>query len=208
MDINKKYRCNQVMFIGDVVDHHAISFHAKHPECPGPNDEYLLALKQIGKWHKAFPRAKVCIGNHDDRILRLSESVNIPAKFLRNYSEIWKTPKWEWSYDFMIDNVYYTHGTGMSGIHPAYNAACKQLCSVVIGHCHARAGVKWRSSPQRRVFGMDTGCGIDVKAWQFAYGKNMPDRPVLGVGVVMDGIPYHEVMPMGKGEKYDNARFR
>ena len=83
--IHKKYNCNQVVFMGDVVDWHAISFHVHHPECPGPPDEYRMAYKGIQKWRKVFPKAKVCIGNHDERIIRLAESVDIPAKFLRDY---------------------------------------------------------------------------------------------------------------------------
>lgn len=206
-DIKKKYRCNEVIFIGDVVDNQAISFHANNPNCPGVMDELLLAKEKIAKWQKAFPRAKVCIGNHDERITRLAESVNIPAAYLKNYSEIFNTPKWEWGFDFIIDDVYYFHGTGQGGVHPAWTVLSKQLMSVVMGHCHSRAGVKWKVNPQRRVFGMDVGCGIDVKAYQFAYGKHCKEKPILGCGVVIDGVPYHEIMPCDDNEKYSKQKF-
>jgi predicted phosphodiesterase len=194
-DLYYQWECDTTVFIGDVLDFQAISFHAAHPQCPGPDDEYRLAYKAVQKWYKTFPKARVCTGNHDNRVMRLAESVNIPPRFLRDHSEIWETPGWEWGYDFIIDDVYYFHGEGMSGVHPAYNTMGKMLMSVVMGHCHARAGVKWKSNPLTRIFGMDTGCGIDVKAFQFAYGKHIKDRPVLSAGVVIDGIPYHEVMP-------------
>ena len=45
---------------------------------------------------------------------------------------------------------------------------------------------------------MDSGCLIDVDAWQFAYGKHMNKKPILSCGVVLDGIPYHEIMPIEK----------
>ena len=111
-DLYKQWSCNRVIFIGDVVDWNAISFHAAHPECPGPKDEHDLTLEKVQKWHKVFPRARVCIGNHDERIVRLAESVNIPAKFIREYADTWETPGWDWQYEHIVDDVYYFHGVG------------------------------------------------------------------------------------------------
>lgn len=111
-DLYREWRCNTVVFIGDVVDLQAISFHAHNPNCPGPADEYILAKRQIQQWYRAFPKAKVCIGNHDERVIRLAESVNIPSRFLRDYADIWCTPGWNWKYEHIVDGVYYFHGTG------------------------------------------------------------------------------------------------
>jgi len=207
-DLYDAWDCNQVVFIGDVTDMQAISFHAANPMCPGPDDEFMLTKRAIQKWHRAFPAAKVCIGNHDERVLRLAESVNIPSRFIRDYKEIWKTPEWDWQHEHIIDETYYFHGTAMGGVHPAYNAAGKMLMPVVMGHCHARSGVKWRANPLRRIFAVDTGCGIDVDAFQFAYGKHIKERPILSAAVVLDGIPYHEVLPCGRGEKYHKDKFK
>jgi hypothetical protein len=202
LDLCHEWSCDYPVFLGDLADWHAISFHAHHPELPGPNDEFELAYEKIQKWYQAFPEAKVCIGNHDDRLIRLAESVNIPKKFLRNFNEVWDTPGWDWDYSHIIDDVYYFHGTGNGGIYPAPNAAKKMLMSVVMGHCHTAAGIKWLASPQRRIFGMDVGCGIDDKAFNFAYGRHVIQRSIIAAGVVLDGIPYHEIMPIGKGERY------
>lgn len=206
-DVFEAWGVEQVVLIGDVADLHAISFHAHHPECPGPKDEYELAYEHIQQWYTAFPDARVCIGNHDERVIRLAESVNIPAKFLRDYNEVWDTPGWNWGYDHTIDNVYYFHGTGTGGEHPSFNTMRKMCMSVVQGHLHTAAGVKWQANPNQRLFGMDVGCGIDDRAAAFAYGRHMKRRSMLGCGVVLDGIPYHEIMPCGRGERYDRARF-
>ena len=206
-DLYSQWECDSVVFIGDVADFQAISFHANHPQCPGPDDEFLLAKNKIQKWHKAFSKADVCIGNHDERVLRLAESVNIPSRFIREYADIWKTPGWTWDYEFIHDDISFIHGTARSGIHPAWNAAGKKLMSVVMGHCHSRAGVKWRANPQKRIFSVDVGCGIDIDAWQFAYGKHLDERPILAAAVIIDGVPYHEVMPCGKGETYHRSNF-
>jgi len=207
-DMYVKYDCNHVTFIGDLTDWHAISFHAQNPESPGPKDEYELARVKISKWVFKFPKAVVCIGNHDERVIRLASSVNIPPALLRTYREIWKTPRWRWVHEFIMDDVFYFHGTGSAGIHPAYTAMTKRLMSVVQGHIHSAAGIKWRASPQRRTFGMDTGCGIDDQAVAFAYGRANPIRSIISVGLVIDGIPYHEVMPMARGERYHKSRFK
>ena len=45
--IRDKYKCNEFMHIGDVVDHHCISFHAKHPENEGAVTEYKKAMSTI-----------------------------------------------------------------------------------------------------------------------------------------------------------------
>jgi hypothetical protein len=54
---------------------------------------------------------------------------------------------------------------------------------------------------------MDTGCGVDDSHPAFSYGKNFLRRSVLSCGVVIDGVPYHEIMPMARGEKYHKSRF-
>ena len=207
-DTRRKWNCNKVVFIGDLVDWSAISFHLRNPEGPGPVDEYGLAFRAIRRWYKAFPQALVCVGNHDARPHRVAESVSIPARFIREYSDLWKTPGWSWENHHIVDGVYYFHGTGNSAEHPAWNVMRKLQMSVVMGHCHSRAGIKWAANTARRTFGMDVGCGIDDKMYAFAYAKDLIQRSILAVGVVIDGIPYHEVMPVGRGEKYHDSNFK
>ena len=212
-DQYKKFKCDTVVFIGDVVDWHGISFHAANPECPGPADECKLALQCIQKWYRTFlvPKTKsrnkqrrlVMLGNHDRRPHRLAESVGIPSKLLRNYAEVWETPEWEWVTSCIIDDVYYCHGDGKgAGINPAYNTAKNMGMSVVMGHSHSKGGVKWLVNPLRRWFGMDTGCGIDDSAFAFAYAKEQTYRSVLSCGVVLNGMPQHIMMEVGKNERY------
>lgn len=206
-DLRDAYNTDRTVFIGDVLDHHAISFHARSPMCPGAQDEYILAKGCVKKWYKEFPKATITIGNHDNRSLRLAESVNIPAQYLRDYSDVWNTPGWNWVDDTIIDDVYYFHGEGSGGIHPAFNAMKARLMSVAIGHFHSASGIKWSASPNRRTFGLDVGCGIDVGAWQFAYGRHCPKKPILSAAVVIDGVPFHHICPCGPGERYHKSKF-
>lgn len=205
-DMYKKHSCRKVVMIGDIVDWHAVSFHQKNPEAPGTLDEYKETLKTVQKWYKAFPKAKVCIGNHCSRIIRLAETVNIPELFLKTYNELWKTPGWDWEFEHIVDDIYFTHGTGTSGIHPAWNMAGKMLMSVCMGHCHSRAGIKFRVNPMKRIFSIDVGCGVDRHAIQMKYGEHYKEKPILSCAVILDGIPYLEIMPCGENEKYHRSK--
>ena len=207
MDIYEAWDCDTVVFAGDVVDWHAISFHAKNPHLPGPTDEYELACVGVRRWAEAFPEAYVCIGNHDKRPSRLAKTVNIPDFMLKDYNEIWPADGWIWDYSFKLDDINFRHGKGCRGIHPAWNLMNKTQQSCSIGHCHTRAGIKWFSNDTTRKFGMDVGCGVDAKMWQFVYQEDNPVRPFLSCGVVIDGIPHLEPMPCGIGEGYHDSRF-
>jgi predicted phosphodiesterase len=204
-EMREKWKCNRIVFIGDVVDSHAISRHPKHPESPGALDEWEMTIERVSRWKKVFRHAFVCIGNHDERYIRLAMTVSIPYQYMKDYNQIWRTEGWTWDYETIIDSVYYFHGINNGGDHPAYNAMRKMLMSVVMGHNHTAAGIKWLTSPLDRVFGMDVGCGVDDKHLAFEYGRHMKRRSVLGCGVVINGVPYHEIMPIGPGEKYHDG---
>lgn len=207
-DLAERWDTNRTIFIGDVVDHHGISFHAKNPDCPGPRDEMGQTLRAIRKWYKAFPFAEVMIGNHDERVHRLAASVGIPSKYLRNYSEVWETPGWDWKYETIHDGVRFLHGTGTSGVRPAALMAMQSAMNTVIGHVHHAGGFQWMAGPRHRLFGMDTGCGVDREAAAMAYGRDMVRKPFLGAGLVIDGEPYFFAMRCGPGERYNRRRFR
>ena len=203
-DIYYQWDCDTVMFVGDIVDLHNISRFDPEPDAPGPKDEADKAAEAVQRWVKVFPDATVCEGNHDARVNRAAKNSNIPrGRFLRTYSEAWGTPTWEWVYEKTIDDVYYFHGDGYSGLHPAYNAARQMAMSVVMGHIHTAGGSKWLVNPKQRWFSLDVGCGIDDKKYAFYYSQRMKRKSVISCGVVIDGHPYHEMMPI---EKYKGIK--
>jgi predicted phosphodiesterase len=208
VDLYKQQKCDATVFIGDVCDFHAISFHQTHPDAPGPSDEISLAKTAVQQWYKKFPSARVCVGNHDARIFRLAATVKIPESVIRTLSDIFDTPGWEWKRDFVIDKVFYMHGTGCSGLFPAYNTMRKMAMPVVQGHNHTAAGIKYLVNHERRLFGMDVGCGIADDAVQFLYAENNPIRSVISAATVCDGLPQLWIMPCGKGEKYHDSNFK
>ncbi|WP_287019910.1 metallophosphoesterase [Herbaspirillum sp.] len=193
--IRRKWRTKQVVLIGDVFDWHAISFHQRELEADTADQEYAVARERVAKWHRAFGEGtKVCIGNHDCRVERLAASAGVPSQFVRSYNETWNTPGWDWQTDHHIDGVHYLHGTGLSGQRPALRAATASMIPTVCGHVHSQAGVAWSAGPSCSLWGLDTGCGVDVNHPAMNYGRNLLTKPVLGCGVVIDGHPYFERM--------------
>lgn len=206
-DLYEKHDCNKVVHIGDVIDFHAISEYDSEPDAPGALDEYEAALECVRLWYASFPDALVCEGNHDARPYRGAAKVKMPQRFLKSYNELLGTPGWKWSPDHKIDGVYYFHGTGTSGEYPAMNTMKKMLMSTVQGHVHTAAGLWWKANPERRMFGMSVGTGVNDKHIAFKYGQHLKARSILSAGVVLDGNPIHIIMPASKGEKYHKSNF-
>lgn len=205
-DVFEQWGVNQVHFIGDIIDNHAISFHDPDPNGHGAYREAMLARKRVEEWYKTFTKATVSIGNHDERHFRRCRKEGIPDLFLRDFKDIWRTPKWDWQLNHVFDGVRFQHGTGSSGKDAAINQAVQRRISVVQGHTHCWGGVKYHANDDSRIFGMNVGCGIDVGSYAASYAKDFANRPTLSCGVCIDGIGYYEPMPMGPGEKYHRSR--
>jgi hypothetical protein len=196
--IRTKYKTTQTVILGDVVDMHYISSHTKNLE----DDQngviaHKESVKLIKLWHKVIGEADVVIGNHDDRAIRLGASeANIPRVYFKDYSQLYNTPKWKWQNNLVIDNVFYTHGSGASGANPAMNIAKSLLQSTVCGHFHSTMALQWLCGPTNRIFGLTAGCLVDRKHPCMAYGNSYLHKPVLGCSVVIDGHPYMELMDL------------
>ena len=207
LSIAERWKTDRVVMIGDVLDFHAISHHAKHPDTPGSSDEAGEAREAIAAWHRAFPRATVTIGNHDERVHRLASTVQIPGRFIQSFNALWGTKGWKWTRSTTIDRVHYLHGTGLGGQQPALAAARASMVPTVCGHVHSVGGVRWASGPSQSIWGMDTGCGVDATHPAMSYGRDLIRKPVLGAGVVLDGMPYYERMPADRGQPFHISRF-
>lgn len=200
-DMAAKYDAERIVFIGDVVDWHSVSYHEVDPDGLSAGDEMKLTRRMLKRWVAAFPKADVCIGNHDARLHRKMMTHGMPAGALRSYKDLWETPGWNWGEEFVHDGVKYTHGTGLSGQTAALYRAMRNRISVVIGHTHSFGGVQYHASENDLIFGLNVGCGIDIRAYSFAYAAPFVNRPTLGCGLVVSD---HEAyfLPMECGGKY------
>ena len=191
-----KYKCNRVVFIGDIIDNHYSSFHEQSPDGYGAGEELERAINEIQKWYKVFPKAEVCIGNHDAIICRKAFSSGISNKWIKDYDEVLGTPGWRFVDYTIIDNVYYTHGTGSSGLKAAYNRMVNWGYSVVQGHLHTEASIIWKVDTNNRMFGMQVGCGVDDKSYAMAYAKHFTKKYVISAAVVLDNGTLPIIEPM------------
>ena len=206
-DTFESWGVDKVHFIGDIVDAHALGFWDHDPNGRSASDEASLAGQDVDSWYSLFPEATVSIGNHDERHYRVARKAGIPDSYLKGYRTIWGTPGWDWAMSHRHEGVLYEHGTGTSGKDGAFNRAMQKRISLVMGHIHSYAGVKYHTSDFSRIFAIQVGCGIDLRAYAFSYGMPFPTRPVLGCGIIQDGeSAYFEPMPCGVKETYHRSR--
>lgn len=177
-NVYKEYKCNKVVFIGDIIDSHYSSFHSTDPDGMSAKDELNLSIKKLRKWHKAFPKATVIIGNHDRIVARKALANGISAKWIKEYKDVLEVPTWNFKTDETIDNVLYVHGEGAT----AFTKAKTLFQSVVAGHTHTKCYIEYMNN----VFGMQVGCGVDKDSYAMAYAKNYAP-PQIACGVVLDG---------------------
>ena len=177
-----KHNCNRVVFIGDVIDNHYSSYHDPDPDGMGGGDELDLAIKKLGSWYKAFPKADVCIGNHDRIISRKAFSSGVPKRWIKGMAEVLGTPNWNYDTRFVYDGVQYIHGE--SG--RASKKAKDDMMSTVQGHRHTEMFTEFIVGANFRVFGCAVGCGIDNTSYAMAYGKNFK-KPAIGCAVIFGG---------------------
>lgn len=177
----KKYKCNRVIFIGDIIDNHFSSYHETDINALGAKDELLLSIEKISEWYKAFPKADVIIGNHDRMIMRKAQSSAIPALWIKEYKEVLNTPKWNFVESVVYNDVLYIHGEGGT----ARTRIKSDMQSIVQGHIHTEAYCEWAVGNKFKIFGMQVGCGIDRNSYAMGYAK-ANKKPAIGCAVVLD----------------------
>jgi len=187
-----KHNCNEVVFIGDIIDNHASSYHETDPDGYSAGQELKLAIQQVKKWYQAFPKATVIIGNHDRLIMRKAYSSGLSKLWIKDYADVLGAPGWNFTESIEIDDVLYIHGEG--GV--ARTRARRDLCSIVQGHLHTQASVDWIVGKNFKIFACQTGCGIDAKAYAMTYAKEFA-KPAIGCAVILNGkTVFNEMMDL------------
>lgn len=193
-----------VVNLGDEVDQHTLGKWPSNPNGKSGSHELEEAKHRLKDWFKAFPRTKVCTSNHTYRAWKKAFMAGIPSQFLREVGDVYGAPPgWMWRDRWIIDDVLFEHGENVSGATAALNAALQNRMSTVIGHQHTHAGVIWSGSVGSEIFGLNTGCLIDIEQYAFDYGKGLRKKPVLGCGVIVNGVPYFIPMILNKHRRWN-----
>ena len=177
-----KYNCNEVVFIGDIIDNHASSYHETDPDGYSAGQELKLAISNIQKWYQSFPKATVIIGNHDRLIMRKAYSAGVSKMWIKDYAEVLGVPDWNFTESIEIDDVLYIHGEGGE----ARARVRRDLQSIVQGHLHTKCYTDWIVGSKFKLFGLQVGCGIDHTKYAMAYAKENA-KPAIACAVVLNG---------------------
>jgi len=189
IDMQKKWSCKNIVFIGDLIDNHYSSFHETDPDGMGAGMELQKAKEQIQGFYKAFPNAVVTKGNHDSIPSRVGFKNGLSDFWLRSISEVLETPNWEYKEVHMQNGIMFCHGLGQQATARMEN----ELCSVVQGHYHSKSYIKFISGTPN-LFALQIGCGIDINTYAMAYAK-WYKKIHLNVGIILDNkIPILEYM--------------
>ena len=189
--LHKKWKFTKIFQIGDLVDFASVQVERPNdPEVESPIFEIGKATKEIRKLEKIFPDMDILKGNHDLRIERKAERFGIPRTILKDLNNIFDIKaKWRWhdKYIFTLPSkqkVFLTHNFKNNVL----NSSKELSCSLITGHFHTQANISWWSSPTALNFAMSTGCLINPKAPAMKYQKLFIKRPILSVGMLIEGI--------------------
>ena len=189
----KKWKCNMVVFLGDIMDNHYISFFDVDPNGFGAQEEFDRAKRHIEDWYKTFPNAIVTLGNHDVRPRRQAFKSGLVDSWLKPIDEALGTPGWDFVNEYILDGVLYVHGMGRV----AHKRMLQDGVSVVQGHYHSDSSIRYDVGRDSTKFSMQVGCGFDRESFAAAYGKNFKYQH-HNVGVVLDNgrLPILEYMDL------------
>ena len=184
------------MNMGDELDWHSISFHDHHPGLRSPKDELEIAKVFFKKLYKEFPKMHVLDSNHGSLVFRKATRHGIPHELFKSYNDMLGVgPGWTWHEDLILtasngQKIYFCHGKYKDVLKVAQQYG---MCTVQ-GHYHTSYKIDYWSNPNELLWGMQTGCLINMKSLAFEYNKLQKSRPVIGTGVIIDGLP--RLIPM------------
>ena len=199
-NLKKSYKPDLIINIGDLYDCQAFSFHEHDPDMMSPGDE-LKAARSYGKeLAKIFPEMLITVGNHDILPARKIKAMGLPQEVMKKYEDIYDTPeKWEFVSDVTIGkkgkskslpDLHFVHGLSKDNL----KLAAQRGQRIINGHFHEKAGVEYLSNPDSLIWAMTVGCLIDKNSPAFDYNKVNKNRPILGSGVIVNGIGCFEPM--------------
>jgi hypothetical protein len=198
--LKTRYDPTRVICLGDEIDAHAMSFHDSDPDLPSAGDELKRALPIIAELHAMFPRMDLIDSNHGSMVYRKAKHHGIPRRYIRSYNEVLGVSEgWQWHMDMVLDmspwdvpDVYVHHGKSNKAVRTSQAMAMSHVC----GHFHESFGIEYWANPKGLYFGMNAGCLIDDEQLAFAYNNSNLKRPIIGTGLIIEGIPVLEAMPL------------
>ena len=202
--IKKEYSPDRVICIGDELDKHSLSFHDSDPDLFSAGDELIESIKMLQPIYKLFPKVDLVDSNHGSMVYRKGKHHGIPRKYLKEYGDVLEAPKgWVWHNDLKItlsdgQKCYFHHGLKQNGLQVAQQLGM----NFIQGHFHNSFNINYSSTPEKLLWNMTIGCLIDDHALAFAYNKTTLGRPIIGMGIIIEGQPVLLPMILGKNGRW------
>ncbi len=202
--IKNKYRPTLVINGGDEIDAHSLSFHDSDNDLPSSGDELKLATKKLKQLEKMFPDMIILDSNHGSLATRRFKHHGIPMKMLATQQQIYGvSERWKWVNDLTLtlpdgSPVYLCHGMSKNGI----KLAAQRGTNVVQFHFHTEFRIDYIGNPNSLLWSMQCGCLIDRKSLAFAYDKLNLNRPIIGLGMIIDSKPLLIPMKLSKDGRW------
>lgn len=194
--LKRRYEPTRIICLGDCLDKHAMSFHDSDPDLDSAGPELERGAAVLQELERMFPAMDLLDSNHGSMVYRKAKHHGIPRRYIRPYSEVIGVGEgWQWHMDLTLDlpdgqKVYVHHGKSSDALKVSQAMGMSHVC----GHYHESFGVKYWANPLGLYWAMNAGCLIEDKSLAFAYNNANLKRPIIGTGLVIDGIPILEAM--------------
>lgn len=95
--VRDAYYCEHILCVGDIVDHHAGSYHESEPDALSASDEYILSRQYLKELQGIFPEMVITRGNHDDIPTRKLKTAGLPMEMLSDFNGLYGLDDgWQW----------------------------------------------------------------------------------------------------------------
>ena len=99
------YQCTRVLNVGDLIDHHAGSYHESEPDALSPEQEYLDSKKYAQELQHIFPEMIIAEGNHDKIPKRKLVTSGLPASMVHDYNALYDLKDtWKWKDRYLFNS--------------------------------------------------------------------------------------------------------
>jgi len=202
--IKAKFKPDKIVCMGDEIDHHAMSFHDSDGDLFSAGDELQIAIESLRPIYKLFPRMDVISSNHGDMVYRRAKHHGIPRAYLKSYGDVLEAPKgWHWHNDLVLKTsidtqIYFHHGKSTD----VFKTSQAMSMSHAAGHYHEKFSISYWANPTGLYWGLQTGCLVDDKSLAFAYNKTNLKRPIIGLGIIVEGLPHLIPMVLDKYHRW------
>lgn len=202
-DIYEENNISEVVFLGDILDKTADSYHEREMDSKSIQDEMNESIEILKGWYRTFPNAIVIMGNHDRMYTRKAKTGGIPSHWLKDINDVLQVPNWKFVPNYTYKGWFFTHGEQLT----ALTRASKLGMSVAQGHRHSEMYLRIASINKNKVtWGLQLGALIDHNSFAFNYAKD--GKPIAkGVAIIKNiGTTKEkiEIIPFIKSNNSEN----